>query len=99
MLILFCGVSSIASAQWAWRDDHGRTVYSDEPPPPTIRPTDVLHQPEIAPSSPAPDSNDATRNRKPKPPRRLLRPRQGPRRPRHLTLRPPPNASWSSANE
>jgi len=29
--MLLYGAASIASAQWAWRDEHGRTVYSDQP--------------------------------------------------------------------
>jgi hypothetical protein len=56
VLVLFCGAASLACAQWAWRDEHGRTVYSDEPPPANVKPRDVLHQP---PSSPPSDSNNA----------------------------------------
>jgi type IV secretory pathway VirB10-like protein len=56
--MLLYGAASIASAQWAWRDEHGRTVYSDQPPPANIRAADLLQQP----SSPAqpPESTDAT---------------------------------------
>jgi hypothetical protein len=58
VLALFCGAASLASAQWAWRDEHGRTVYSDQPPPATVRPSDVLRQPASPPPSGS-DSNNA----------------------------------------
>ena len=55
-LILLCGASTIASAQWAWRDEHGRPVYSDQPPPSSVQPTQILRQPELTlPSSDSPD--------------------------------------------
>jgi len=57
VLILLCGASTIASAQWAWRDEHGRPVYSDQPPPSTVKPTEILRQPELTP--PPSDSPDA----------------------------------------
>lgn len=34
-----------AAAQWAWRDDKGRTVYSDQAPPPNIKSEQILRQP------------------------------------------------------
>lgn len=34
-----------ADAQWAWRDDTGRTVYSDQPPPASVKPSQILRQP------------------------------------------------------
>jgi type IV secretory pathway VirB10-like protein len=58
LLVLF-GATSIASAQWAWRDEHGRTVFSDQPPPATTRSSDVLRQPEMAPANPSADSTGA----------------------------------------
>jgi type IV secretory pathway VirB10-like protein len=58
LLVLF-GATSIASAQWAWRDEHGRTVFSDQPPPATIRSSDVLRKPEMAPANPSADSTGA----------------------------------------
>jgi len=33
-----------AAAQWAWRDESGRTVYSDRPPPPNIKSDQILRQ-------------------------------------------------------
>lgn len=38
-----------ASAQWAWKDDNGRLVYSNIPPPPSIKPTQIVRQPGAAP--------------------------------------------------
>jgi hypothetical protein len=32
-------------AQWAWKDDAGRTVYSDQPPPATVKKDQILRQP------------------------------------------------------
>ena len=34
-----------AASQWAWRDDTGRTVYSDRPPPASIKSEQILRQP------------------------------------------------------
>ena len=34
-----------ASAQWAWKDDNGRLVYSNIPPPPSIKATQIVRQP------------------------------------------------------
>jgi hypothetical protein len=34
-----------ASAQWAWRDETGRTVYSDRPPPASVKSEQILRQP------------------------------------------------------
>ena len=54
-----------ASAQWAWKDDNGRLVYSNIPPPPSIKATQIVRQP--GPSSPgaraaAPVEGESTRN-------------------------------------
>ncbi|MFT4100440.1 MAG: DUF4124 domain-containing protein [Burkholderiaceae bacterium] len=57
-----------ASAQYQWRDDEGQMVYSDKPPPPSIKPSQIIRaQPMAAPaprpvSAPAPDAaRDADR--------------------------------------
>jgi hypothetical protein len=34
-----------AVAQWAWRDETGRTVYSDRPPPANVKSEQILRQP------------------------------------------------------
>jgi hypothetical protein len=34
-----------AAAQWAWRDEAGRTIYSDRPPPANVRSDQILRQP------------------------------------------------------
>src|SRR5207302_7292989 len=59
VLLLFCGAASLASAQWSWRDEHRRTVYSDQPPPASVRATDVLRQPASPPPTQPSDSNNA----------------------------------------
>ena len=58
-LLLLYGATSIASAQWVWRDEHGRTVYSDQPPPASVRSSAVLRQPESAPANPSSNSTGA----------------------------------------
>ena len=40
-----------ASAQWAWKDDNGRLVYSNIPPPPSIKPAQIVRQPGAAPQA------------------------------------------------
>ncbi len=56
--LLCLAVALPATAQWAWRDDAGRTVYSDRPPPPSVRKEQILRQPAAgalaAPAAPAP---------------------------------------------
>ena len=57
VLAVLCSAASLGSAQWAWRDEHGRTVYSDQPPPAAVRARDVLRQP--APPTPN-ESSDSS---------------------------------------
>lgn len=38
-----------AAGQWAWKDDNGRVVYSDRPPPPSVKAARILRQPGVAP--------------------------------------------------
>ena len=56
--LLCLAVALPATAQWAWRDDAGRTVYSDRPPPPSVRKEQILRQPAgnalAAPTTAAP---------------------------------------------
>ena len=50
-----------AQAAWQWKDANGRMVFSDQPPPPSVRPSDIVRQP--APMSsprPAPATPDGT---------------------------------------
>jgi len=48
-----------AAAQWAWKDDNGRLVYSNLPPPASVKSTQIVRQP--GPNSglvlPAPDAD------------------------------------------
>ena len=43
-----------AAAQWAWKEDNGRVVYSDRPPPPNIKSSQILRQPAAPAPAPAP---------------------------------------------
>jgi hypothetical protein len=43
-----------AAGQWAWKEDSGRVVYSDRPPPANIKSTQILRQPAVAAPAPAP---------------------------------------------
>lgn len=38
-------ISTAAAAQWAWKDENGRVVYSDRPPPASVRPDRIVRQP------------------------------------------------------
>lgn len=43
-----------ASAQWQWKDESGRVVFSDRPPPPGVPEDQILRRPAPAPVSAAP---------------------------------------------
>jgi Domain of unknown function (DUF4124) len=65
-----------AAAQWAWRDDTGRTVYSDRPPPASVKAEQILRQPSGPSSggtnpSPAPQDGKAEGKDAPKGPKTL----------------------------
>jgi hypothetical protein len=45
-----------AAGQWAWKEDSGRVVYSDRPPPANIKSTQILRQPAMAAPAPAPQA-------------------------------------------
>ena len=67
-----------AAAQWAWKDDNGRTVYSDRPPPASVNTDRIVRQPPnkqtvlptpapVDPSAkPAPDGKPAASATAPK---------------------------------
>jgi hypothetical protein len=67
-----------AAAQWAWKDDNGRTVYSDRPPPASVNTDRIVRQPPnkqtVLPTpapadpsaKPAPDGKPATSATAPK---------------------------------
>ncbi len=40
-------------AQWAWKDDNGRLVFSDRPPPSTVKAEQIVRQPGGGSSQPA----------------------------------------------
>jgi hypothetical protein len=43
--VLMCAFAATAAAQWAWRDDSGKLVFSDQPPPAGVKPSQVVRQP------------------------------------------------------
>lgn len=45
-----------AAGQWAWKEDSGRIVYSDRPPPANIKSTQILRQPAAAAPAPVPQA-------------------------------------------
>lgn len=52
-LSLAAGSALAAGAPYQWRDASGRMVYSDQPPPPQIRPSQILRQPKASRPEPA----------------------------------------------
>jgi hypothetical protein len=63
LVALAVTVSGAALAQWAWKDDNGRIVYSDRPPPATVKADRIVRQPSSAqavmPAQSAPASEAA----------------------------------------
>jgi len=51
---------SSAIAQWAWKEENGRVVYSDRPPPPGVKISQILRQPSIPMTAPAPATQAAS---------------------------------------
>ena len=45
MAVIGWAVALPAAAQWKWRDQSGRTQYSDLPPPPGVAENDILQRP------------------------------------------------------
>ncbi len=41
-------LTSVAQAQWKWKDADGRVQYSDRPPPPNVAEKDILQRPSNA---------------------------------------------------
>lgn len=54
--LLCLGGAPDGHAQYQWRDENGRMVISDQPPPPNIKPSQVLRA-EPMPSIPRPSGN------------------------------------------
>jgi hypothetical protein len=44
-LVLMLPGTLQAQAAWQWKDANGRMVFSDKPPPATVRPSDIIRQP------------------------------------------------------
>ena len=47
------GLAISASAQWTWVDKDGRKVFSDRPPPPDVRESNILKRPSAPPPAEA----------------------------------------------
>jgi hypothetical protein len=45
MLAVGLLLAAEVAAQWAWKDDNGRLVFSDRPPPGSIKPEQIVRQP------------------------------------------------------
>lgn len=52
LALLLAAAVSPAAAQWAWKDDNGRIVYSDRPPPTSVKPDQIVRQGTFAGSAP-----------------------------------------------
>lgn len=48
LMALLLGAAATAAAQWAWKDDNGRVVYSDRPPPAGVKSDRIVRQPSNA---------------------------------------------------
>ncbi|HSQ09006.1 MAG TPA: DUF4124 domain-containing protein [Burkholderiaceae bacterium] len=46
--LLAWSLAAPAAAQWAWKDDNGRVVYSDRPPPSAVKGDRIVRQPSNA---------------------------------------------------
>jgi hypothetical protein len=47
LLGLACTLPAVGFSQWQWIDNNGRKVYSDQSPPPSIPPKNILRQPGV----------------------------------------------------
>ncbi|MFN9031408.1 MAG: DUF4124 domain-containing protein [Betaproteobacteria bacterium] len=45
MLAVGVLLAAEVAAQWAWKDDSGRLVFSDRPPPASVKPEQIVRQP------------------------------------------------------
>lgn len=52
LLLCLLGLSLNAYAQWQWRDASGRIIYSDQPPPQSIQPEQIIKSPKAEPVAP-----------------------------------------------
>jgi hypothetical protein len=55
--LVVLAAAPLAHAQYKWRDANGRMVYSDMPPPASVRPSDVLVTPARSPLANAPSGS------------------------------------------
>ncbi len=57
-LLMCLLLATPAAAQWAWRDENGRLVFSDRPPPADVKAESIVRQPG-AQAAPLPATTDA----------------------------------------
>jgi hypothetical protein len=48
LALSLAALAPAASAQWAWRDTNGTVVYSDRPPPASVKSSQIVHQPGVS---------------------------------------------------
>jgi type IV secretory pathway VirB10-like protein len=60
-VLMWAAWASTALAQWSWRDENGRPVYSDVPPPAGVKAADILQRPPQSAGAP-PDTVAADAN-------------------------------------
>jgi Domain of unknown function (DUF4124) len=58
-------IPALAQAQYQWKDDNGNMVYSDRPPPASIKPTQVVKAPSVKVPSKDDAAKDAAAGAKP----------------------------------
>lgn len=52
LLALACAAAPLAHAQWQWKDNDGRRVFSDQPPPASVQEKDILKRPGARAAAP-----------------------------------------------
>jgi hypothetical protein len=59
--LVWIAAASTAAAQWAWKDESGRVVYSDRPPPASVKSDQIVRQPGRAANDTSMDSRADTK--------------------------------------
>ena len=65
LLLAAASLAAPAAAQWAWKDDNGRVVYSDRPPPSAVKADRIVRQPSNAQTVLPPQQGTADPTAKP----------------------------------
>ncbi len=61
VVVLMAMAAGSAQAQWAWKDDNGSVVFSDRPPPSSVKNDRIVRRPGSSPQpqSPAPSAQQS----------------------------------------